>query len=76
MVWVKLSVNTPIRRYQAVIASDKKDMEYMVRKLVKECEKWGLIANINKTKYLCIGADVENLILECNNIKGIKTCKD
>jgi hypothetical protein len=40
---------------QVVLAGDKEDLEYMARKLKESYEKWGLIMNLNKTKYLCIG---------------------
>lgn len=51
---------------QAVMASDKEDMEYMVRKLIEEYGKWRLTVNTEKTKYLCIGAEYKNLNLEDN----------
>ena len=33
---------------QAVMANDKEDMEYMLRKLIEEYEKWGLKVNIRR----------------------------
>jgi len=51
---------------QAVISNDEKNIEYIVKKLIKEYEKWGLRVNTQKTKYLCIGAKTENLIMEGN----------
>lgn len=59
---------------QAVIANDKDDMEYMVKKLVEEYDKWGLTVNVEKTKYMCIGADAENLTLDDG--RQISTCKE
>jgi len=49
-------------------------MKYMMRKLIEEYEKWDLIVNIQKTKYLCIGAETKNLIMEGN--KKIETWKE
>jgi hypothetical protein len=31
------------------------DLEYMTRKLIDECELWGLKLNGKKTKYMAIG---------------------
>ena len=59
---------------QAIIANDKDDMEYMVRKIIEEYAKWGLTVNTEKTKYLPIGANTENLILD-NNME-IRACED
>ena len=36
---------------QVLLAQDHDDMEYMARKLKEECEKWGLVINLEKTKY-------------------------
>jgi hypothetical protein len=33
-------------------------MEYMVRKLKEEYEKWGLTINLEETKYVCIGEEI------------------
>jgi len=48
---------------QVVLAGDKEDLEYMMRKLKETYEKWGLDMNLNKTKYLCIGETHSNLKL-------------
>jgi hypothetical protein len=45
----------------------------MIRKLIEEYKKWGLTVNTQKTKYLCIGAKAENLVMDGN--KEIKTYK-
>ena len=39
----------------------------MTRKLKENYEKWGLIMNLNKTKYLCIGEMHSNLKLDKDN---------
>lgn len=58
---------------QVVLANDKDDMEYMVRKLIQEYFEWGLAVNIDKTKYLCVGETTDNLHLDD---KEISTCKE
>ena len=42
----------------------------MARKLKEEYEKWGLYINIEKTKYLCIGEERENITF--NNGEELK----
>lgn len=60
---------------QVVLAEDKEDLEYMTRKLKEEYEKWGLTMNLQKTQYLCVGADQqENLMLEHGD--EITVCND
>ena len=66
---------------QVLIAQDHDDIEYMARKLKEEYEKWGLYINIEKTKYLCIGEERENITfnngeelkpsIECTSYLGI-----
>jgi hypothetical protein len=57
----------------AVISNDRRDMEYMVKKLREKYEKWRLTVNIRKTKYLCIHrAEAENLVIENNRTKKSK----
>jgi len=51
---------------QTIITKDKKYMEYIMRKLMEEYQGWGLTVNTQKTKYLCIETEIENLILESN----------
>lgn len=58
---------------QVVIANDKEDLEYMMRKLIEEYNHWGLSVNIDKTKYLCIGNEASNLDLE--NGQNISHCQ-
>ncbi|XP_030761326.1 uncharacterized protein LOC115886365 [Sitophilus oryzae] len=59
---------------QIIVANDKDDMQYMLRKLIEEYGEWGLTVNIAKTKYLCIGAQEGNLNLD--NGHEIKQCQE
>ncbi|XP_030767351.1 uncharacterized protein LOC115891091 [Sitophilus oryzae] len=59
---------------QIIVANDKDDMQYMLRKLIEEYGEWGLTVNIAKTKYLCIGAQEGNLNLD--NGQEIKQCQE
>jgi len=54
---------------QLLIAQDYGDLEYMTRKLIDECELWGLKLNIKKTKYVAIGDRSRDFQLEIG--KGI-----
>jgi len=59
-----------------MISSDKDDIEYMIRKLIEKYKKWGLTVSTQKTKYLCIGAEAKNLVIESNKeIRTYKKCK-
>ena len=58
---------------QVVIAHDREDLEYMARKLLEEYEKWGLQVNTTKTKYMCVGGPMEDLILDN---KTIEACEE
>jgi hypothetical protein len=49
-------------------------MEYMVRKLKEEYEKWGLAINLEKTKYVCIGKG--KVTLKFGGRKEIQTCTE
>ena len=46
---------------QVLLAQDHDDMEFMARKLKGEYEKWGLVINLEKTKYVCMGEGKEIL---------------
>ena len=60
---------------QVVISQDYEDMEYMLRKLLEEYEKWDLKVNLDKTFYMGFGIETEDLILE--DQKGfIKVCEE
>jgi hypothetical protein len=56
-----------------IVAADADDASYMTRKLEEEFTKWGLEINFDKTEYLVVGADGENLDI---NGKNVKTCKE
>lgn len=58
---------------QILVAQDYEDMNYMTRKLIEEYTKWGLEINLNKTEYMCIGGQQQNLHLE--NGQHIKQCE-
>lgn len=49
-------------------------MEYKMHKLIEEFEMWGLKVYIQKTKYLCIGGESNDLIL--NNNKTTTNCQE
>jgi len=53
--------------------NDREGTEYIVRKLLKEYEKLGLIIKTQTTKYLYIRAKAENLVMEGN--KEIRACE-
>ena len=57
-----------------VLAGDKDDLAYMMRKLKETYEKWGLDMNLNKTKYLCIGQTNSNLKLDKDS--EIESCQE
>ena len=46
----------------------------MIHKLKETYEKWGLVMNLNKTKYLCIGETHSNLKLDKDN--EIELCQE
>ncbi|KAF2887292.1 hypothetical protein ILUMI_18881 [Ignelater luminosus] len=53
----------PFAKDHAVIDNDSKTL---VRKLIEEFHKWGLVVNTEKTKYLCIRTELENLVIDNN----------
>jgi len=57
---------------QVLYANDKKDLQYMTRKLIEEYSYWRLSMNVDKTKYLCIGE--ERTDIESNQEK-IESCR-
>lgn len=70
---------------QVVIAPDYDDLNFMMRKLISEYKSWGLGVNINKTVYLCGGAQKKVLAIEdrttieyCHiySYLGIDICND
>ncbi|KAF2886466.1 hypothetical protein ILUMI_19707 [Ignelater luminosus] len=59
---------------QVIIANGREHREYMVRILIEEFHKWGLVVNTKKTKCLCIGTEQENLTI--GNNKEIGVCDE
>ena len=59
---------------QVVLGGDKKDLEYITRKLKETYEKWSLDMNLNKTKYLCIGETHRNFKLDKDS--EIESCQE
>lgn len=59
---------------QVIVANDKEDVQYMMRKLIEEYREWGLTVNIAKTKYLCVGTQDGNL--ELDNGQEILQCQE
>jgi hypothetical protein len=49
---------------QLLIVQDYEDLEYMTRKLISECEFWGLKMNVKKTTNMAIGDTLIDLHLE------------
>lgn len=47
---------------QVILAEDGEDVEYMVRKLIEEYDKWGLDVNLQKTKYMVIGREGQDIV--------------
>ncbi|XP_030753748.1 uncharacterized protein LOC115880613 [Sitophilus oryzae] len=56
------------------MTQDKEVLEYMTRKLIEKYEKWGLELNKKKTRYMCLGGELEDLIL--NNNINIEACEE
>ena len=55
-----------------ILAEDIDDASYMMRKL-KECfDEWGLEINVEKTQYMAIGGERQDLIMENEVIKNTK----
>jgi hypothetical protein len=55
---------------QVIVAADAEDVSYMTRKLEEEFTKWGLEINMNKTKYLAIGATAQDTKIGGNTIEA------
>lgn len=47
-----------------IVANYEYDIDYMLKKLLNEYQKWGL--KINKTKFLVIENNTEDLVLKGN----------
>jgi len=46
----------------------------VIRRLIEKYKRWGLTINTQKTKCLCIGVEIENLVIEGN--KEVRTYKE
>lgn len=58
---------------QIITAGDEDDIQYLLRKVIEEYDKWGLTLNTEKTKYLVIGGQGHDIVTD----KGIiKTCQE
>ena len=44
---------------QAVIAQDDYDLEFMIRRLYQEYDRWGLQMSLTKTEYLVVNGDTK-----------------
>ena len=51
-------------------------MQDMTRKLIEEYEKWDLEVNIQKTEYMCIGGQQQDLLLSGGQNLPMKISKD
>ncbi|KAF2885891.1 hypothetical protein ILUMI_20283 [Ignelater luminosus] len=57
---------------QIIIASYEDDVDYMLRKLKAEYENWDMKVNMQKTGYLRIGEEQEDLDLQLRYIKSVR----
>ncbi|XP_044755011.1 uncharacterized protein LOC123313964 [Coccinella septempunctata] len=60
---------------QVIIANCEEDIDYMLRKLKEEYEKWGLNINMKKTEYLHIGGEQEEEDPSLQ-LREIRSCKE
>jgi hypothetical protein len=60
---------------QVVLAEDEEDVEYMLRKLIEEYDKWGLEVNTEKTQYLVVGRNGRDLNVNGKIIKNVEEYK-
>lgn len=58
---------------QVVLSTDQDDLNYMLRKLKEEYEKWGLAINMHKTEYLIVGDENDRSDMQIGN-ETIKLC--
>ena len=54
--------------YQLLIAQHYEDLEFIVRKLLDEYEKWGLKTNLEGNFDMGYGAETKCLLLEIRNV--------
>jgi hypothetical protein len=55
---------------QVIITQDTEDDEYMLRKLVEECMKWGLQIHFWKAEYLTLDLEA-GIVIETGQIKAV-----
>lgn len=59
---------------QLVVAEDKEDATYMVKKLIGEFNKWGPKLNIDNTQYMAMETAGTNIQVEHGSIECIEQC--
>ena len=45
-----------------MITKEYEDLQFIFRKLLEVYEKWGLKINLEKTLYMCCGAETKDLV--------------
>lgn len=60
---------------QVVLAEDEDDASYMVRKLIEEYDDWGLEINLQKTQYMVVGGQGNDIETPVGTIKVTKDYK-
>lgn len=59
---------------QVVVAEDKEDLSYIIRKLQEKYKRAGLTINFNKCECLIVCRDAsKNLPLETGSMRGMET---
>lgn len=58
-----------------LFAQDQEDTKYMLRNLNKKFEKWGLKLNYQKTQYMCVDRDAQDIRIENKEITSCTTFK-
>jgi hypothetical protein len=54
---------------QIITGEDEDDMNYMMRKLTEEYNNWGLEINFDKTQYMVVGGQGQDIITDHGTIK-------
>ena len=60
---------------QAILAEDRMDIDYMLRKLHEEYSRYGLEINVSKTEYVVFGGTGLDLKIGTAQVKNTKTFK-
>ena len=47
-----------------IVAKDRDDLAYLIRKIYEEYGKWGMKVNTDKMKYMCIGGPSSTVEVE------------